>query len=229
MGAKDRNAKSISIGKIFSQKGQQYYEIRYRNACKNFVKSSADELKQIHRAETVARDIAAQEDMWDAAVKLHEAISSSDAGLPKHRQNRFVDNLYDAFCNIESKRCISRPNFYTCMMELFKQMATDNPARSIGMGLETIYNTFDVLGNDSFNWRRFLFYLHVVANPTIDCRDQLLYAFRFIASHDGIDSRTSAKATIDIHDISTILFPLVRADCLQEAISVMDLLDSGNV
>jgi hypothetical protein len=224
MGAKDLNAKPFP-GKFISQKGHQYYEAKYRNSHKKFIKSSADELKRIHReypSETVSRDVAAQEDMWGAAVKLHSAIISNDAGLPKHTQNRFIDNLSEAFCNKESKRCISRPNFYTCMMDQFKQMATDNPSRSINMSLETLYDKFDVLGNDCFNWRRFLFYLRVVANPTIDCRDQLLHAFRFIASHDGIDSITSAKASIDIHDIATILFPLVRADYIHEAVSVMD-------
>ena len=217
-------ARPIAGGKFLSPKGTRYYEVQYNNDCRKFLKSY--ELNRIfieYQTDSTARDVGAQEEMWEAAISLHRAIvSNSVARSPRHRQNRFTHDLYEAFYKIESKRCISRPNFFTCMRQLFKEMSTDNPLRSIGMGLEALYDKFDMLGTGALNWRRFLLYLHVASNPTLHCREQLLHAFSFIASQDGINFSTSAKASIDIHDISTVIFPLVRAECIPKAVSVMD-------
>eukprot|EP00956_Cyclotella_meneghiniana_P032202 scaffold87397_cov70-Cyclotella_meneghiniana.AAC.13 len=225
MSDKDLNARPPSCGKFLSQKAHSYCEVKYKHDTRKFVKKSADELIAIHAdypSKSIAREIKAQEEMWQSAIDLHSTIISHDHGLPLHRQNRFIQNLYDSFYKMESKRCISKPNFIICITELLQESTKGNINRCMGMSLDALYNTFDVLGNNCFNWRRFLFYLHLVSNPTLDCRQQLLHAFSFIASHDGLDNETSAKASIDVHELATVLYPMVQADCINSVIYMLD-------
>jgi hypothetical protein len=226
MSAKD-NARPSCSRKILSLKGQKFYEVQYRHDATRFLQSSADELKRIHleyASESIARDVAFQDSMWEAATKLYTTIMSFDSALPKHRRNRFIPDLYETFFKMESNRSISRPNFVTCMTDFFQHInTTSNKVNcSIALHFDALYDKFDVLSNNSFNWRRFLFYLHLVSHPTLDCRQQLLHAFSFIGSHDGLDGCTSARASVDIHDIRTLLFPLVRADSIDSVVALID-------
>ncbi|KAL3800346.1 hypothetical protein HJC23_003642 [Cyclotella cryptica] len=207
-------------GKFLSPKGQQYFIVRYEHAFDRFLESSTNQLKGIHREyskEYVARDVAAQEEMWGVTFDLHRAILSNEMGLHNLQQNKFINQLYENFYKLESKRCISKPNFTRCMNEVFKQTATHR----IGTRIDSIYDRFDVLGKDCLNWRQFLFYLHFVSHPTLNCLDQILHAFSFVASHDGIDS-TSAKACIELKSIGSVISPLVRADYMHAVICLMD-------
>lgn len=225
MTAKDLNARPVSCGKFLSPKAHSYSEVKYKHDTSKFLNKSAHELTAIHTdypSESIAREIDAQEKMWQAAIGLHSTITSHDHGLPLHRQNRYIHHLYESFYKMESKRCISKPNFITCITELLQQTTKGGINRSIGTSLDALYDTFDVSGNNCLNWRRFLFYLHVMSKPALDCRQQLRHAFSFIASHDGLDNKTSAKASINVHELGAVLHPLVRADCINSAISLMD-------
>jgi hypothetical protein len=226
MGSKPaENARSFSCaGKFQSQKAEQYYRVRYQHDFTQFLDASANELRRLYReypTEYSAKEVSAQEDLWEIALRLHNAIVSNDVRLQKHRQNKVIHNLYENFYKLESQRCISRSNFVSIMKELFKYAEADSLSRIIGMSLDTFYGRFDALGKDCFNWRRFLFYIHFASHPTLDCRQQLLHAFSFIASHDGLD-HISAKACIDLKNFESVLFPLVRADIMQKVMPLID-------
>jgi hypothetical protein len=102
--------------------------------------------------------------------------------------------LYESFYKLESKRCISKPNFICYMKEVFKQTAADNSTHCIGMHLDSMYDRFDVQGKDCLNWRWFLFYLHFVSHPMLTCLQQMLHVFSSVASHNGIDRHLQKHA-----------------------------------
>ena len=225
MSAKDLNINSRSKVVFLSPKAQKYREVKYKNDQAKYLKSSVDELEKTYETYadmSTARDVAAQDNAWQGAMQLHNVLTSSDTRLLRHVQKKFIYNVYEYFLKLESKRCISRPNFINCMTKLFDQTSSDESSCEKDMCFDELYDKFDVLGNGLFNWRRFLFYLHVVSNPTLNSRQQLLHAFLYIGSHDGIDNTTSAKASIDIHDIGVLLFPLVRTDAMDKVVSLMD-------
>ena len=218
----DINAKSKIL--VLSPQAQNYSEIKYKNDQAKYLKSSVDQLNQIHKTYpdiSSARNVAAQDNMWQGAIQLHRALVSINLRRP-NMTRKIISYLYENFHKLESNRCISRPNFVNCMTELFERTASDKLFGDKGLCFDALYTKFDVLGNGMFNWRRFLFYLHVVSNPTLNIREQLLHAFTYIGSHDGIDYSSSAKASIGINDIEILLFPLVRTDVMDTVISLMD-------
>lgn len=177
---------------------------------------------QYHRDETrefssefVSRAIAAQEKMVVGAMHFKKIVFESCTG---YRRDKIFQSLYDEFFKLESGKCISRPNYDGCMKNVCGYDTRVLHERST---LDSLYSTFDELGNGSFDWRRFLFFLNFVLNPTMRCEEQIMWAFSIIASHDGIDDE-SATAWVDLNGLEAVLYPLVSADMVPEAMSIMD-------
>ncbi|KAL7465338.1 hypothetical protein ACHAXS_007429 [Conticribra weissflogii] len=135
-----------------------------------------------------------------------------------YRKDKLFRSLYDEFFKLESGKYISRPNFEVCIENVCGYSTRVRQERT---ALDSLYSTFDELGNGSFDWRRFLFFLHFVLNPTMLCEEHILWAFSIIASHDGIEN-DSAMAWVDLSGLEAILYPLVSADMVREAMSIMD-------
>ena len=207
--------------RVLSPKGQEHYIVRYRHEYSKFVESSKIELQNIHRdyqREYVARDVSFQERMWRAALVLHKIITSEEIGWSECRRRKFLVDLHDYFYQMESKRCLSRSNFDCCLKKSF-----GTAVNKVHIHFDALFNPFDALCKESINWRSFLFYLHFAFIPTTSCEKQIVKAFSVIASDDDIDpTLTSSKAMLDLKDMGVILYPLVKASCIQEVLCVVD-------
>ncbi|KAL7531216.1 hypothetical protein ACHAXR_003907 [Thalassiosira sp. AJA248-18] len=202
--------------KFMSSKGTQYYAVQYEWEFSKFIRSSKLELSNIHKVypnHYVERDVTAQDRMWRSVLHLQEVVFGNGDQWSEYRKNKFLRDLHEQFSQLAIKRFISRPNFEFCLLKASRgyghRTAKDE---NLVMALESVYNSFDVLSKESFDWRRFLFCLHFVLHPKKTAKEQLLSAF----------SKISNKAYIDLQDLSLIIYPLVKANATRDVLAVMD-------
>lgn len=202
--------------KFMSNKGENYYRVRYDWEFTKFVSSSKSELSNIHNVyprDYAARDVAAQEKMWRSALHLQDVIFGNGERWSEYRKGRLLRDLHDNFFEVTSKRFASKPQFKDCLSKVsreYSQRLVED--EKFNASLESVYNAFDVLSTEAFDWRSFLFYFHFALDPTKTVKDQLLSAFAIIAD----------KSWIDLKDLGKILFPLVKADATTGILCEMD-------
>jgi hypothetical protein len=222
MSLDDNNAalaaqEDMSSGKKFmSNKGEQYYRLRYDSEFSKFVSSSETELSNIHNVyprEYVERDVAAQDNMWRSALHLQDMVFSDGGQWSEYRKGKFLHDLHDSFFEVASKRFVSKPQFKGCLLKVSRgyihRLAGD---AKFNASLDSVYNSFDVLSTEAFDWRRYLFYFHFALDPTKTAKDQLLSAFSIHAGNTWIDWQ----------DLDIILFPLTKADAITGILCEMD-------
>jgi len=201
---------------LMSNKGEQYYKVRYDWEFSKFLTSSKSALSKIHKEypnDCVARDVSAQEKIWRSVIHLQRVIFGNGDAWSEYRRSKLLRDLHDSFFQLTTKRFISRSNFECCLLKAScgyrHRTAKDE---KLVIVLDTVYNSFDVLSKEAFDWRRFLFYFHFVLDPRKSAKDQLLSAF----------SKIGSKSCTDLQDLSLILFPLVKADIAKDVQCVLD-------
>ena len=224
MSSDDKNAATIaaqedylSSGKKFmSNKGEQYYRMRFDWEFSKFVNSSKTELSNIHNVYPrgyVERDVAAQDNMWRSALHLQDMIFGDGGQCFEKRKGKLRRDLHDSFFEVASKRFVSKPQFKGCLLKVSRgyrhRLAGDE---KFNASLDSVYNSFDVLSTEAFDWRRFLFYFHFASDPTKTVKEQLVSAFSINAD----------KSWINLQDLGNILFPLVKADAITGILCEMD-------
>mmetsp|Transcript_11934 Transcript_11934/g.22103 ORF Transcript_11934/g.22103 Transcript_11934/m.22103 type:complete len:851 (-) Transcript_11934:47-2599(-) len=204
---------------FMSNKGEQYYRVRYESEFSKFLSSSKSELSKIHEEypdDYVERDVSAQDKMWRSVMHLQRVIfgkAENGDQWSEYRRNKLLEDLHENFFQLATKRFISRPNFECCLLKASRgsRHRTVKDEKLV-IALDSVYNSFDVLSNEAFDWRRFLFYLHFALDPRKTAKEHLLSAF----------SKIGNKSCIDLQDLGVVLFPLVKADAAKDVLCVMD-------
>jgi hypothetical protein len=143
--------------------------------------------------------------MWRSALHLLDMMFGDGRQCFEYRKGKLLRDLHDSFFEVASKRFLSKLQFKDCSLKVSRgyrhRLAGDE---KFNASLESVYNSFDVLSTEAFDWRRFLFYFHFALDPTKTVKDQLLSAISINAD----------KSWIDLQDLGKILFPLVKADAI---------------
>ena len=198
--------------KFMSNKEEQYNRVRYDWEFSRFrsLSTGTDD----YLAESTEREVAAQDSLWRISLHLQEIIFGNGKLWSDHQKKRLLRDLHDSFLDVTSKRCVSKPQFVGCFVKTlrdgYSQMnAADGKMTAL---LESVYNSFDLLSTEAFDWRRFLFYLHFGLDATRTVKEQILAAFVHIGD----------KPCTDLQDLDAILFPLVKADAIANILCLLD-------
>lgn len=207
-------------GKKFipSRKGEQYDSLRYEKEFSKIIRSSRSELSSINRyypTDCIERDVLAQEKMWMSIVNLQHVIFSNGEQWSDYRTGKLLRDLHEIFFQVTTKRNMSRPQFETCSLRAVRGCThgTSSNEKLLKIAVDDVYQSFDRLSREAFDWRLFLFFFHVTLFPAKTVSDQLLSAFTMIGDK---------SSCIDLHDLGLVLFPLVRADAVPDMLSLMD-------
>lgn len=209
-------------------KREQYDRVRYQHEYSKFVRSSNSDLDQLegcYSQSLVARDQTHQETIWLNVSKLYDLLFCEEWST--FRRNKVLKELYDDLFRLEINRCVSRPNFDVCVKLCCGENNCCQPGsakeRSVQLASEAVFNSFDTtLRQGMIHWRLFIFYLHFLSEPTLSCEEQLRKAFIIISSTDGLDAEIAMKPSIDLQDLASILFPLVKSSAMGMVLSVLD-------
>lgn len=217
--SQDAHVVECSLGqKFMSNKKEQYYRVRYEWEFSNFLSSSKSELSKIHKvypSDYVERDITTQDKMWRSVLHLQDVIfDNGEQQWSTYRRGKLMRDLHDYFFQLATRRFISRSNFECCVLKASRgnRHATANDEEELVIALDSVYNSFDVLCKEAFDWRRFLFYFHFTSDPRKSAKDQLLSAF----------AKIGKKSCIELQDLGLVLFPLVKADATTYILEVLD-------
>ena len=122
--------------------------------------------------------------------------------------------LSDSFFRYEKKRYISRPNFILCLNQ--------NNIPIDGSHAYSIYDSFDSLQKNEFDWRIFVFMLFVTFQCVQkDVKFLLRYAFRFYVGHIcDIDSPCNSE--VQLRNLGSVLDMLIRPDRVDAMIVCFD-------
>ena len=221
---------------MITTKGQQYERVRYQHEYSKFVRRHSNaELEQLERCYSenlVTRDTQAQEKIWLNVCKLYHLIF--EEGWSLFRRKKVLKELYDRFFRLEINRKVSRPNFDVCVKLCGGDCQPGSAKeRCILLASEDVFDAFDTLNKGMIHWRQFIFYLHLLNEPALSCEEQLKKAFIIISSSndDGLDyyyaSCASSKKhqptlAIDLQDLASILFPLVKVSAMTTILSALD-------
>ncbi|KAL7459784.1 hypothetical protein ACHAWC_011521 [Mediolabrus comicus] len=221
---------------MITTKGQQYERVRFQHEYSKFVRHSNAELEQLERCYSenlVTRDTQAQEIIWTSVCKLYHLIF--EEGWSLFRRKKVLKELYDRFFRLEINRRISRPNFDVCVKLCCCDCQPGSAKeRCILLASEDVFNAFDTLSKGMINWRQFIFYLHLLSEPALSCEEQLKKAFIIISSStdDGLEYYYASSASsstkhqptlaIDLQDLASILFPLIKISALETVLNALD-------
>lgn len=119
-----------------------------------------------------------------------------------------------SFFKYEKQRYISRPNFIICLKE---NNLTVNTSRAL-----SIYDSFDILQKNAFDWRTFIFMLFVTFRGVHEnVKHLLMYAFRFyLGQFEDVDKPCNSK--VKLLNIDVILEMLIRPDKVECIIELFD-------
>lgn len=211
---------------LTTNKREQYNRIRYQHEYKKFVSSSEvssnllEQLGECYSSININREETFQETIWQHVSKLNHLIFCKEWST--FRRSKVLKELYDHFFRLEINRCVSRPNFDVCIKLCCGESCKPGSAkeRSVLLASEAVFKSFDSHHQGMINWRLFLFYLHFLSEPTLSCEEQLRKAFIVISSSDGLDAEISNG--VDLQDLATILFPLVKSSSMDFVLSALD-------
>ena len=207
---------------LTTSKREQYNRIRYQHEYKKFISSSEVSSNLLdYSSININREESFQETIWKHVGKLNDLIFCTE--WSKFRRNKVLKELYDYFFRLEINRCVSRPNFDVCIKLCCGESCCKPGSakeRSVLLASEAVFKSFDSLHQGIINWRLFLFYLHFLSEPTLSCEEQLRKAFIVISSSDGLD--TEISNSIDLQDLATVLFPLVKSSSMDFVLSALD-------
>ncbi|KAL7553296.1 hypothetical protein ACHAWF_016563 [Thalassiosira exigua] len=206
----------VGRGRHFTSiKGEQYYRVRYEWEYSKFLNSSRSELRKIHDAYPrayVDREVEDQDKMWRCAMEFQkEAFGNGEQWSP-YRRKKLLCDLRDNFYELTTNRYISRPNFECCVLKASRgyshgTLQDDKFVRAV----RSVYNSFDSLCKEVFDWKSFLFYLHFMLDASIPTKEQLLSAFSMIGN----------KQCIDLQELGMILIPLLKASVTGSILTLM--------
>ena len=211
---------------LTSSKREHYDRVRYQHEYSEFVRSSKfalDQLfKECYSQSVIKRDENGQETIWRNISNLNHLLFGQD--WSSFRRNKALKELYDHFFRLEINRNISRPNFYVCVKLCCGEICQPGSSkeRDVLLASEAVFNSFDTLHRGMIPWRLFIFYLHFLSEPTLSCEEQLLKVFMIIGSTDGLDSKTARKPTIDLQEMASMLFPLVKCSAIGIVLNALD-------
>ncbi|KAL7447250.1 hypothetical protein ACHAXM_011034 [Skeletonema potamos] len=208
-------------------KREQYERVRYHHEYSKFVRSSnsvLDQLEECYSQSLITKDQHRQESIWLNVCKLNDILFCKDWSV--FRRNKVLKELYDCLSRLEINKWTSRPNFDVCVKLCCGENGCQpgsSTERSVHLASEAVFNSFDTtLRQGMIQWRLFIFYLHFLLEPTLSCEEQLKKAFIIISSSDGLDADIAMKPSIDLHDLASILFPLVKSSAMEMVLSVFD-------
>ena len=210
---------------LTTSKREQYDRVRYQHEYKKFVHSSDFALEQLgecYSKTLINREESCQETIWQSVCKLNGLVFCKTWST--FRRKNVLKELYNNFFRLEINRCVSKPNFDVCLKLCCGESCKPGFAkeRSVLLASEAVFKSFDSLHQGMINWRLFLFYLHFLSEPTLSCQEQLRKAFIVISSNDGLDSEIAMSPSIDLQDLPSILFPLVKSSAMEVALSALD-------
>ena len=210
---------------LTSSKREHYDRVRYQHEYKKFVRSSdiaLEQLEECYSQSLINREETRQETIWRNICKLNDLVFSKEWSM--FRRKKVLKELYDHLFRLEINRCVSRPNFDVCLKLCCGESCKPGSAkeRSVLLASEAVFNSFDSLHRGMINWRLFLFYLHFLSEPTLSCEEQLRKAFIVISSTDGLDAEIAMKPSIDLQDLASILFPLVKSSATEVVLNALD-------
>ena len=204
---------------LSNNKREHYYKVRYEWEFNKFIQSSKEELSIIHKVypnNYVERDVTTQDKIWEVMIHLQNVIIGED--WSDYRKNKLLSDLHDNFDELSCKRFISKPNFECCMLKACrgyshrKSTTSSVDDEKLNVAIDLVYSTFDVHSQGTFDWRRFLFYLHFLLDRRKSIKDQLISAF----------AKIGHKSCIDLQELEVVLFPLVKASRMKDVLFAMD-------
>ncbi len=171
----------------------------------NLYERYCDELKD--------RSIQTSEDRWKS-VLLFRRYLFRQQDVNEVTIHHALRKISDSFFKNEKQRFISRPNFFICLKERKYHIPSTV--------LCSIYYSFDVLKRGEFDWRAFLFMLHITCRSVNEnVRDHLKYAFKFYTGNfDDID--VPCDYQIKLQNLCAVIEMLIRPDKVHSIIKLFD-------
>ena len=161
------------------------------------------------------------EEKWQ--LLFQSGLCSITRSLEK--PSRLIEESIDAFSTFESKKFISRANFINCLKNVYIKRKLDpfhNNERKYIRIINSLYNSFDVLGRGEMDWRIFVFMLQFAIHPELSSKEHLKWAFRFLIGNNPNISGFNFSSSVRLGNFSSFIYPLVRTDKMIELLKLID-------
>ena len=178
------------------------------------VQTSVDNLYNEYTNELNERKIQISEERWKQVLLFRQHLYIK-VELQKSTFQHTLRKLSDSFFQHEKKRYLTLPNFLISLKEnQYNQL-------SVSMA-KMIYNAFDVLKKNQFDWRTFVYMLHVTSRDVNeDIVSFIKLAYRFHVGHFQ-DLDESCHSGIKFQHLDRVFGMIVRPDKVQ---FILDLFD----
>lgn len=174
---------------------------------------------QSYSKELDARRIQISEERWKHVLVFRRYLSTK-VELERSTMQHTLRRLSDSFFYHEKKRYLTRPNFLISLKE--------NELKLPPSIAKLIYEAFDVLQNNTFDWRTFIFMLHVTSRDIEeDVKIFIKLAYRFRVGL-VIDLNEPCNSCIQFQDIGKVFEMILHPNKVQPTLALFDEVWSKN-